>query len=383
VGERKHRLVYQEIKKVLKNAIQQPEPSAEWLQDLPVLITDCFKKKNMKIFKLLALIFAAHLIPQYLKAQQNHPTADGIMMYGDTVRTGIPFSKDPHVIWFRDSYLMYYSVPAYTDKEGKSHGWGIAIARSHDLTNWKRIGEVNADPDALYESKGMCAPCARVIGGKVHIFYQTYGNGRNDAICHAWSDDGITFARNTTNPIFRPDGDWNCGRAIDAEVFLFKDRYYLYYATRDPDYKIQLQGVAVAPGNTSFNRNEWQHISREEPILKPELAWERDCIEAASIIERNGELYMFYAGGYNNAPQQVGVAKSNDGVRWERIFTEPFLPNGKPGEWNASESGHPHIFDDPNGGTYLFFQGNNTKGKDWYLSKIRVNWENGLPVPAQ
>ena len=34
------------------------------------------------------------------------------MMYGDTSRIGIPFSKDPHVVEFQGKYLMYYSIPA-------------------------------------------------------------------------------------------------------------------------------------------------------------------------------------------------------------------------------------------------------------------------------
>ena len=86
-----------------------------------------------------------------------------------------------------------------------------------------------------------------MIDGKVHLFYQTYGNGKNDAICHAISSDGISFTRDATNPVFHPEGPWTCGRAIDAEVIKFKGKYYLYYATRDPGYKIQMQGVAMAP----------------------------------------------------------------------------------------------------------------------------------------
>jgi predicted GH43/DUF377 family glycosyl hydrolase len=302
------------------------------------------------------------------------------MYFGDTVRTGVPFSKDPHVIWFQERYLMYYSVPAYTDKSGKVHGWGIAVAESIDLVNWKRISEVNSDLAADYEAKGFCAPCALVVGDTVQLFYQTYGNGRNDAICNAWSTDGISFTRNKTNPIFKPGGDWTCGRAIDAEVIRFNDKYFLYYATRDTAYKIQMQGVAIAPGTTNFDRGDWEHLSTASPILKPELRWEKDCIEGASVIEKNGRLYMFYAGAYNNAPQQIGVATSSDGINWERLFVDPFLSNGQPGEWNSSESGHPHIFANPNGDDYLFFQGNNTNGKNWFISNVKVEWVENLPV---
>lgn len=42
----------------------------------------------------------------------------------------------------------------------------------------------------------------------------------------------------------------------------------------------------------------------------------------AKRIRRDGKLYMFYAGGYNNEPQQVGVAVSTDGVTWTLAATE-------------------------------------------------------------
>lgn len=301
------------------------------------------------------------------------------MKYADASRDGIPFAKDPHVIKFGKRYLMYYSVHGYTDASGVAHGWGIGIAESKDLTQWKRVGEVNVDPDASYERKGLAAPCAIVVNGKVHLFYQTYGNGANDAICHAESTDGIYFTRDKTNPIFHPTGEWTCGRAIDAEVIQFKGQYFLYYATRDKQFKIQMQGVAVAPGNTNFGRSDWKNMSLDSAMLKPELSWEGECIEGASVIKKNNKLFMFYAAAYNNAPQQVGLASSTDGIHWSRLSNQPFLKNGKPGEWNSSESGHPHIFSNPDGPDYLFFQGNNDNGKTWYISNVKVDWKKGMP----
>jgi len=329
----------------------------------------------MKIY--LSAIIAMAFFP-LISAQMNYPGKKPEMMFGDTSRTGSPFSKDPHVITFRGKYLMYYSIPGGTGSSNSSQRWGIGIAESTDLVNWKKCSEIT--PSGTYESNGLCAPCAIVIDGRVNLFYQTYGNGRNDAICHAVSDDGINFTRNESNPVFRPGGNWNCGRAIDAEVILFKNNYYLYYATRDPDYKIQMQGVAVAPARTDFGRDDWKNLSVEGPILKPELPWERECIEAASVIKKGRKLYMFYAGAYNNAPQQIGVAVSKDAVNWKRLSDSPFLANGRPGEWNSSESGHPHIFRDTDGKTYLFFQGNNDKGKTWFISKVEVKWNWKGPV---
>jgi len=328
--------------------------------------------KKFLLFALLSIIMSFAVAGQK-KDKTSHPK----MMFGDTSRIGVPFAKDPFVIKFKGKYLMYYSIPPYKDKANPVQGWGLGIAESKDLNHWKKIGEVT--PDGEYEKKGLAAPSAIVIDNQVNLFYQTYGNGPKDAICHAFSTDGIQFTRNATNPIFHPTGTWNCGRAIDAEIFKYKDKFMLYFATRDPDYKIQIQGVASAPANAGFNRDQWTQLT-DAPILKPEYPWEGDCIEAAALVQKGDLLYMFYAGAYNNDPQQIGVARSSNGVKWEKLSNKPFLTNGDPGEWNYSESGHPHLFKDEDGRTYLFFQGNNDKGKTWYLSNTEVFWNEKGPT---
>jgi len=296
------------------------------------------------------------------------------MLFTDTSR-GRPFAKDPAVVRFGDGYFLYYSIPPFGD--GRSDdGWAIGIAHSVDLETWSRVGEIGPVQDC--ERNGICAPGAWVQGGKIHLFYQTYGNGRHDAICHAWSVDGVHFERDESNPVFRPGGAWNCGRAIDADVIEDGDRLLLYYATRDPDFRLQMLGVAAAPLTSSFGRDDWVQID-DGPILKPELPWEQECIEAAAVCRRNGRLFMFYAGAYNNKPQQIGCAVSDDGVSWQRLSDDPFLPNGAPGTWNASESGHPYVFVDDDGSTHLFFQGNNDNGRSWYLSRVAVGWDEERP----
>jgi len=297
------------------------------------------------------------------------PAYQPAMYYADA-DYGRPFAKDPDVVRFAGRYLMYYSV-RQPDRVV------IGIAESNDLTHWRKIGELAPVTD--YEQKGAAAPAALVHNEKVHIFYQTYGNGPNDALCHAVSEDGVHFERNKTNPIFAPTGDWTIGRAIDAEVYIDGDTAFLYGATRDPKMKRQMLFVATAPVSAGFERNSWTQRC-DAPILEPVLPWETDCIEAPTIIKHNNRYIMFYAGGYNNNPQQIGAAATDNGITWERLSLEPLLPNGPEGAWNHSESGHPGVFVDDDGASWLFFQGNNDKGKTWFLSKIRIAWSNeGLP----
>lgn len=297
------------------------------------------------------------------------------MLFSDNSR-GRNFAKDPAVVNFKGKYYMYYSIGPYGDNRN-GDGWAIGVAESNDLINWTKLGEIL--PEEEYEKKGICAPGAKVLNGKVHLFYQTYGNGKKDAICHATSVDGVIFTRNVTNPIFAPTGTWNCGRAIDADVIEHEDQLMLYFATRDPEFKIQMLGVASAHINSDFNRDSWKQCL-DYPILKPELQWEQECIEAPALCKHNGKLYMFYGGAYNNCPQQIGCAVSMDGLKWNRLSEEPFLKNGISGEWNSSESGHPFLFTDEDGETYLFFQGNNDNGNTWYLSMFKVQWSDDKPI---
>ena len=50
-----------------------------------------------------------------------------------------------------------------------------------------------------------------------------------------------------------------------------------------------------------------------------------------------------------------------------------------PRQWNGSESGHPHLFTDKNGRTYLFYQGNPDNGKTWLITQEEVHWTNNTP----
>lgn len=297
------------------------------------------------------------------------------MLFTDDSR-GRNYAKDPAVVSFKGKYFMYYSIGPYV-QERSWNGWTMGIAESDNLNDWRKIGEIL--PEGEFEKNGICAPGAVVLQGTVHLFYQTYGNGMKDAICHAISDDGINFKRDETNPIFSPTGSWNCGRAIDADVIVHNDKLLLYFATRDPEFKIQMLGVAAADLTSSFDKKSWKQLG-DGPIIKPELTWEKKCIEAPALCKYNSNLIMFYAGGYNNEPQQIGCAVSKDGVTWERIYDFPILPNGNPGEWNSSESGHPFAFTDDDGQVYLFYQGNNDNGDSWYLSMTKIIWEKNKPV---
>ena len=306
-----------------------------------------------------------------------------LMRFGDTAQRdeSRPFAKDPTVIRHNGRYLMYYSVN-YDPKNyphklpgGKTRYWWGAVAESTDLVNWKRICDI--EPVGAPDFVDACvAPCVKKIDGKIHMFHQAKvkGGNRNCAIWHATSEDGINFVCNGQEPVFRPSNKWSLDRAIDAEVYRVGDKLILMYATRDPQNRIQMLGMASAPYGSSYGKGTWTEVTKDDPFFKPELAWEMSCIEAATVVERKGVWYMFYAGAYNHERQQIGVAWSSDGVNYTRLQDTPVLPHGPAGSWNAWESGHPGVFEDEDGQVYLFYQGKATLNGDYQLSCLKVRF---------
>ena len=168
------------------------------------------------------------------------------MLFKDWQADGTTYAKDPCVVYFKGCAWLYYS--AHGLKE-------IGIAVSDDYENWTIKGYIKPETEA--EGHMICAPAAIVINDVLHLFYQSYGNFPRDYICHAWSEDGIVFHRDPTNPIIRPSGEWNAGRAIDADVIAFEDKLYCYWASRDPSCEIQLLGVSTAPLDSGFHAQDW------------------------------------------------------------------------------------------------------------------------------
>ena len=327
-----------------------------------------------KTTTLLACLCLCGLAPATL-AQMQTPR----VYFGDP---GGRDTKDPSVVRVGDTYFLYYS------QKQADGTWRIAAATSDNLLDWTSKGTLPLKVPA--GKVGCAAPGARVIDGKVRMFFQSYGGRGNDNIVYAESDDGLHFTQPKVQHLIVPTGDWTIGRSIDAEPHVVGDAIYCYWATRDSTGATQMVGVSKAPlaASSYTDPAAWTQVSGDKPTLAPtvptaadavglDLAWEQKCIEAPTVIEHNGRHYLFYAGAYNNAPQQIGVAVSDDAIHFKRLNDgRPILGPGEAGTWNASESGHPGVFHDDDGSDYLFYQGDNTRdGVKWHISMVPIAWE--------
>jgi len=85
---------------------------------------------------------------------------------------------------------------------------------------------------------------------------------------------------------------------------------------------------------TSLNGIDWEIANGGEPVLEAGANWEGNHAGAPTILLRNDELWMYYAGG-NGAG--IGLAISQDGVCWQKYAGNPLLKPDQ--QWEGGPTG--------------------------------------------
>lgn len=112
--------------------------------------------------------------------------------------------NDPIPFYWQGEYHVFYQYK--TPRQ-----WGHA--RSTDLLHWETL-PVAIAPDSEYDIDGCWTGCCLHVDGQFHLFYTGVTSTRKQTVCHAVSDDLITWRKNSANPIveasapYRIDGAW-------------------------------------------------------------------------------------------------------------------------------------------------------------------------------
>lgn len=191
-------------------------------------------------------------------------------------------------------HLYYLEAPAgpLDQPERGRTPWRHVV--SDDLVHWEDLGIVlplgareDADPDGIWTGSVIARD------GVVHIFY-TGGNRPRETpqtICHATSIDGITFVKDSRNPLFGPDTDWFEARDWrDPFVFWNEDhgQYWMLLSGRVREGAPGRRGVIVLC--TSADLETW--TIRREPFYAPGNTW---CMECPEVFELGGRWRMIFS----------------------------------------------------------------------------------------
>ncbi|MGP8247855.1 MAG: hypothetical protein ACLQVN_25490 [Bryobacteraceae bacterium] len=84
------------------------------------------------------------------------------------------------------------------------------------------------------------------------------------------------------------------------------------------------------------------------PVLGygPYMSWDERAVADPNVIRIGSYFYLYYLGQDRAVPprQRLGMARSRDGVRWEKLRTNPILSPGGAGAFDENGVGEPAVW---------------------------------------
>ncbi len=170
-------------------------------------------------------------------------------------------------------------------------------------------------------------------GDTLFNFYSGY-DGRTWHTGLATSTDGLVWSRK--GKVLSPSLDWEAGyiAANGSAIEAGGEFLYWYQGGRVPR-------IGLA---TSSDGISWRKTPR--PVLDPgpRGSWDERGVADPYVIRLGGVFYMFYLGQDRAMRQRLGVARSDNGVEWTRLRSNPILELGEYGSFDENGLGEPAVW---------------------------------------
>jgi predicted GH43/DUF377 family glycosyl hydrolase len=174
---------------------------------------------------------------------------------------------------------------------------------------------------------------------KESVYYNFYSgfDGRTWHTGLATSSDGVHWQKQ--GRIISPDAaSWEDGywATNGAAVWSGTEFFYWYQAgSRDTP------GIGLAQ---SSDGKRWR--KQPAPVLEtgPRGSWDERGVADPDVIRIGDFHYMYYLGQDRARRQRLGVARSRDGVRWEKLRANPILELGADGTFDENGLGEPAVW---------------------------------------
>jgi len=127
------------------------------------------------------------------------------------------------------------------------------------------------------------------------------------------------------DPVLEPgeSGAWDGTQVFAASVLRTEDGYLMAYSGSS-DGKPDSIGIAQSEDGITWTK-------QTDPVLVPEADWEAQGISSPSIIRTQGGYMMLYFSIQPSGERAFGLARSADGLTWERHPRNPvFTPTDAP-----------------------------------------------------
>jgi predicted GH43/DUF377 family glycosyl hydrolase len=219
----------------------------------------------------------------------------------------------PAVLHFDGKFHMWYTAG---DRNSR---YAIGYATSPDGIHWTR--ENNARPVLLpgepgqFDDQVVLHPAVvREDSGLLHLWYNGVGPQKSFRVGHATSRDGITWTRqNHSRPVLEPSavGDFSEDYVYNVFVMLESGQFHMWYSAWALNNRVPGPKHNCITHAFSTSGDEWQKDATPTITNGATGSLDDYASFACCILQRDGELWMYYSAGSGstNATYRVALAK--------------------------------------------------------------------------
>lgn len=299
------------------DSTQMESPSAVWADDCLLLYYEGDAGGGTPNHQ----IGFAQLKPWPIKKASN-PTIGTGSDYDYQDLTHPTIVKEPSA----GAYYIFYGA----NKGSGSPQYTIAQASSSTVTGpWSKYA---SNPVLLpgsattWDDERVQYPCVIYENGTYKMWYAGF-DGSKWEIGYATSTatgGAGSWSKSGSNPIFKvgATGTWDSANVKMPWVLRVGTTYHMWYV-----------GDAAAGGThighaTSTNGISWTR-DLADPVMRtdPSIGWEATRVEQPSVLMLNDRYLMLYT-GVKSSNYEIGMAWSDDGVKWTRDIANPLIPRG-------------------------------------------------------
>ena len=212
-----------------------------------------------------------------------------------------------------------------------------ALSFTPPFGKWTRlsIDPILTPEGDAFESAGTFNPSVVKKDGKFVMLYRAQDRRGTSSLGYATSDDGIHFTRHP-EPVMVSNTPYEKGGGVeDPRLQKIGDTYYLTYTGYN-----NVDGTAADKRDaqlclaTSTDLVHWQRRGVIIPSFKGK--WNVKWTKSGAIVPEkiNGKYWMYYLADAKEKDTQMGVASSDDLLRWTEVLDHPVLAS-RPGAFDS------------------------------------------------
>jgi len=230
--------------------------------------------------------------------------------------------------------------------------WRTGLATSRDGLDWQKQGVVLSPDPATWEGRYIAANGAALLVDGQFWYWYVGGSMELPRLGLARSQDGRAWSKGR-RPVLDPGPRGSWDERGVADPYVIRFGQYFYLFYLGQD-RARRQRLGLA---RSTDGVRWEKL-RTNPVLEPgeDGGFDEQGLGEPAAWQSHGWYWMLYTGRDRDERRRLGLAQSRDGVTWRKL-PEVFAGGQS---WNSEVVCDPEV-SDGDGAVTIWFGGGNVR----------------------